>query len=105
MKRLLRVDPASNAIHIALFIIRVGAALLMLTHGWPKVQMLTSEEPVQFADPFGLGSTASLALSAFAEAFCSLLILIGLATRLAAILPATSLKIEDHRDKGQHVFV
>jgi putative oxidoreductase len=57
----------------------------MLTHSWPKVGMLTAGEPVQFADPFGLGPTASLVLSIFAEVVCALLIVIGLATRLAAI--------------------
>ena len=85
MKKLLRVDSASNAIHIALLIARVGTAVLMLTHGLPKLGMLLSGEPVQFADPFGLGPTVSLALTTFAEVICSLFILVGLATRLAVI--------------------
>lgn len=47
--------------------------------------MLFSGEPVRFADPFGLGPTFSLALATFAEVVCSVLVLIGLGTRLAAI--------------------
>ena len=85
MKKLLRVDPASNAVHLALLIVRVGTAAFMLTHGLPKLGELLSGQPVQFADPFGLGPTASLALTTFAEAICSLFVLIGLATRLAVI--------------------
>ena len=85
MKKLLRVEPASDAIHIALLIARVATAVFMLTHGLPKLGGLFSGEPVQFADPFGLGPTVSLALSAFAEAICSLFVLVGLGTRLAVI--------------------
>lgn len=36
-------------------------------------------------DPFGIGSTASLALLVFAEFFCSAFIILGLFTRLAAV--------------------
>jgi len=85
MKRLFRVEQASTAIHVALFIIRVGAAAFMLTHGLPKLGALVSDQPVQFADPFGLGPTISLALSVFAEAICALFVLVGLGTRLAVI--------------------
>lgn len=85
MKKLLSVDQASKATHIALLIARVATAVLMLTHGVPKIGMLFSGEPVQFADPFGFGSTFSLALSAFAEGLCSFFILMGFGTRLAVI--------------------
>lgn len=57
----------------------------MLTHGLPKLGMLLSGGPAPFADPFGLGPTASLALSAFAEGICAFFVLIGLGTRLAVI--------------------
>lgn len=85
MKKLLKVDQASNATHIALWIARVATAILMLTHSLPKIEMLFSGEPVQFADPFGLGSAFSLTLSAFAEVICSVFVLAGFATRLAVI--------------------
>ena len=44
-----------------------------------------SDEPLQFADPLGVGVPASLGLATFAEILCSLLIMVGLFTRLAAI--------------------
>ncbi|MBK7086696.1 MAG: DoxX family protein [Flavobacteriales bacterium] len=40
----------------------------------------------KFADPFGIGPTASLALIVFAEVFCAALVVLGLWTRAAPIL-------------------
>ena len=56
----------------------------MLTHGIPKLQSLIAGN-VQFADPFGLGPTTSMALTVFAEVLCSVLLILGLATRFATI--------------------
>lgn len=57
----------------------------MLTHGLPKLSKLMAGGEIQFADPFSLGPTASLLLTVFAEAICSFLLILGLATRLATI--------------------
>jgi putative oxidoreductase len=69
---------------LALLLLRVWfGGLLLLLHGWMKVSMW----PVlsqKFADPFGIGPAASLALSTFAEVVCSSLIVVGLFTRFAA---------------------
>lgn len=68
-----------------LLILRLGAAgLLLYGHGWTKL-MQFSEQAEKFADPIGVGPTASFALVVFAEVLCSLLVILGLATRLAAI--------------------
>ena len=56
----------------------------MLTHGIPKLQMLMSGH-VKFEDPFGIGKTLSLTLTVFAEFVCSVLLILGLAVRFAAI--------------------
>jgi putative oxidoreductase len=85
MKQLFNTSPSSSTVSLALLIARVGFAVLMLTHGYPKLLSLLSDEPVQFPSLFGLSGTASLALAVFAEFFCSILLLIGLATRLAVI--------------------
>ena len=74
-----------NNVNTALFILRVVIGIFMLTHGWGKMETLFSGEPIQFADPIGLGTTFSLALAVFAEVLCSILLIIGLGTRLAAI--------------------
>ena len=57
----------------------------MLTHGIPKLSRLTSGEEIKFADPFGLGPVISLLLVVFSEVVCSILIILGLGTRLASI--------------------
>jgi putative oxidoreductase len=44
-----------------------------------------STGPVKFADPIGLGPELSLYLTVFAETGCSVLLILGLFTRLATI--------------------
>lgn len=85
MKKVLSVTPATGAVDAALLIARIGIALLMLSHGLPKMFMLFSGEPVQFIPVFGMSAEVSLALTVFAEVACSILLLVGLGTRLAVI--------------------
>ncbi len=75
-----------SALHldIALLLLRVTIAVLMLTHGIPKLDMLNAD-PIEFMNFMGLGPEISLYLTIFAEVICSLLLLFGIATRLAAI--------------------
>lgn len=72
-------------VSVALLIVRIAVGSFMLTHGIGKFETLISDEPIKFADPIGVGTTASLALTVFAEVFCSVLLILGLATRFAAI--------------------
>ena len=65
--------------------LRISSSLTMLIfHGYPKLVNF-STYATSFPDPLGIGSAASLALVVFAEFFCSLLIILGTATRLACI--------------------
>jgi putative oxidoreductase len=57
---------------------------MMLVHGIPKL-MGFSEMADQFPDPLGMGSQLSLVAAIGAEVGCSLLLIFGLGTRLAAI--------------------
>jgi len=75
----------SNTVSIASLLLRLSAGLFMLTHGVGKLLMLVGDSPIQFADPIGLGVTASLALTVFAEFFCSVFLIFGVATRFSAI--------------------
>lgn len=68
-----------------LLIIRVAAGAFMLTHGIPKLQTLLAGGEISFSDPIGLGPTISLVLAVFAEFFCSVLLILGISTRLATI--------------------
>lgn len=86
MKDLLLKLVASDRKHLdgALFYLRLAVGCLMLVHGWAKL----SAFPVlsdTFPDPLGLGSTLSLLLILCAEVGCSLLLMLGLMTRLATL--------------------
>lgn len=71
--------------NIALLVLRSGAALMMLTHGIPKLMQFFSGEPIAFASVFGMSMGLSLALAVLAEVVCSVLILLGFGTRLATL--------------------
>ena len=75
----------SPKISLILLLLRLGVGGLMLVHGVGKFSMLFADAPIQFADPLGIGLTTSLALTVFAEVLCSILLMLGLATRLATI--------------------
>lgn len=74
-----------GSINLMLLLLRVVAGIFMLTHGTGKVSILFGNEPIAFADPIGIGETASLVLAAFAEFLCSIFLIFGFATRFAAI--------------------
>ncbi|PKP11297.1 MAG: DoxX family protein [Bacteroidetes bacterium HGW-Bacteroidetes-4] len=75
----------SESVSWALLLLRLTVGGLMLTHGYGKLLMLFSEGPIQFPDPIGIGTSLSLILTVFAEVFCSLFLIFGLASRAAAI--------------------
>ena len=85
MKKLVNIYENKKSMDMALLVVRITVAGLMLTHGLPKLEMLLSGDPVQFPAVFGLSAASSLALAIFAEVVCSVLILVGLGTRLAVI--------------------
>lgn len=85
MKRLLEVNRNSNAIDIAILVARVGIGALMLSHGLPKMMMLFSGEPVKFPSVLGMTPDVSLLLAVLSEVACSVLLIAGLATRIATI--------------------
>ena len=84
MKKLISVSYTSSAFNLALLILRVGASVLMINHGYDKLVHF-QQYAANFMSFLGLGGTFSLALVVFAEFFCSIFIILGLFTRLAAI--------------------
>jgi putative oxidoreductase len=84
MKKLFDTTIHASAVHVCLLLLRVGSAALMLTHGIPKLNKVLNGN-FQFGDPLGIGSTPSLIMATFAEFGCSLLLILGFATRLATI--------------------
>ena len=85
VKKCLYAGNYPNNISLALLFLRVIAGIFMLTHGYPKFLKLLDGGPVQFADPIGIGETASLILAVFGEFLCSILLIFGAATRFSAL--------------------
>jgi len=70
---------------LGLLILRVGVGVPMIYgHGWGKAMSILQGD-FSFADPIGLGPAASLILAGFAEAICSVLLILGVSVRWAAI--------------------
>jgi putative oxidoreductase len=84
MSKLFSSRVNNGALNFSLLILRVTAGALMFLHGWEKLNKFSTLKG-SFFDPFHIGSTVSLSLTIFAEAFCAALIVLGLLTRLAAI--------------------
>ena len=75
----------STPTSIGLLVMRLAAGgMLLYGHGWGKLAHF-SERAAHFPDPLHIGSSRSLMLSVFAEAICSTLVILGFATRFAAI--------------------
>lgn len=71
---------------IAILALRVFAGLAMVYgHGFKKLAKLTGDDPIQFADPLGVGMELTLYVAILAEFVCASLIVIGLFTRWATI--------------------
>ena len=83
---------STNANDIASLLLRLSLGLLMLSHGIPKMMKLLNGN-MEFGDPLGIGSPASLFLAVFAEVICSILIIIGFSTRLALIPLITTMVV------------
>ena len=74
----------SVALDLALFILRVGSAGMMMTHGWNKL-MNFQDKSVSWPDPLHVGHSVSLGMTVFAELFCAGFLLLGLFSRLALV--------------------
>lgn len=72
---------------IGLLVLRLGMGGYLAAHGYGKLQMLLGGQASKFADPVGVGPSLTLLLAVFAEFLCSLLVVAGLFTRIAAIPP------------------
>jgi putative oxidoreductase len=85
MSKLLSTNYTAVSFNIAMFILRVGGGVILFgAHGYDKL-IKFQQYSGKFMNFLGLGSTTSFVLVVFAEFFCSLLIILGLFTRLAVI--------------------
>ena len=73
----------NNFNDLGLLLLRIGFGGFMLTHGIPKISMLSN--PSDFGDPIGVGPTVSLILCLIGEVLAPILLIVGYKTKLAAI--------------------
>ena len=69
---------------VGLLVLRLSFGCFMLVHGWEKFSTFSQKAEV-FPDPLGMGSQLSLILAIGAELGCSILLILGLATRLVSV--------------------
>jgi putative oxidoreductase len=75
----------STPTSIGLLVIRLAAGgMLLYGHGWAKLAHYSERAP-HFPDPLHIGHPRSLMLNIFAEVICAGLVILGFATRFAAI--------------------
>lgn len=89
LARLFSVGQDSRSVDVALLLLRIMVmSSLIYHHGSDKIpdwNMLTHKPELNV---IGIGAVASVAFATFADLFCALLALIGLATRIAAFFCA-----------------
>lgn len=84
MKKLTSTNYTAGAFNFALLLLRIGAGILLMTHGYEKLAHF-KETAGHMPSLFGIGQTPTLVLVVFAEFFCALFVVLGLFTRLASI--------------------
>jgi putative oxidoreductase len=84
LKKLLSPTLQTPQTDYGLLILRIGISFFMARHGYDKLQNLLAGS-TDFPDPLHIGGQLSLALTVFAEFFCSILLALGLFTRFALI--------------------
>ena|SRR5450755_3648726 len=93
MRKILSTAYSDGAFNFALLVQRVVSGLLLLIgHGLPKISNF-SELSGSFYDPLRIGHRNSLILVILAELFCSMLLVLGLFTRIVAFIIVFNLSV------------
>ncbi|WP_337040279.1 DoxX family protein [Emticicia sp. 17c] len=85
LKKFLKPTNLSNQVSLAVFILRLGFALLLIPHGYNKLQSFLAGDH-DFPDPLHVSPVVSQVLTITAELVCSIFLVIGLFTRIAALI-------------------
>lgn len=84
MRKLFSTRYNAGAFNTALLVLRLGFGILLAHHGYLKFSNFHQTEGYMM-DFMGIGKSATTGLVIFAELFCSILVILGLFTRLACI--------------------
>lgn len=93
MQKFLRLEFIASSPDAGLLLLRLwlGGSMLWL-HGWDKLAALFSGK-LSFLDPLGIGEIPSFLFTVLAEAGCSVLLVLGLWTRWAALILAFTMGV------------
>jgi putative oxidoreductase len=93
MNRFLQLAFLPSSYDFALLVLRVWLGLdLFFKHGVEKITRF-SQMSAHFPDPVHIGPRVSLAYALLSDGICSLLVVLGLATRLAALIIVINLTV------------
>jgi putative oxidoreductase len=93
MLQLLRLPFLNGLQDVGLLLLRVSLGFsMLLLHGWSKFQNFDSKA-AGFPQVFGMPSSLCLSLAVFAEVVCSVLLILGLFTRFAALNLAATMAV------------
>jgi putative oxidoreductase len=84
MRKLFSSGYSNGAVSFSMLVLRVVSGGLVFLHGLPKLINFAAKMKT-FPDPLGVGHKISLGMVVFAEVFCSVLLILGLLSRLASI--------------------
>ncbi len=91
--KLLRLDFLPKSVDLGLLALRVWVGLsMLLLHGWDKLSNF-GEKSEKFFDFLGLGPKISLSMAIMGEFGGSILLILGLFTRLGALLGAVTMSV------------
>jgi putative oxidoreductase len=93
MNRVFLLDALPRSVDLGLLVLRVvmGGSLIAL-HGWSKLANFGTRSAT-FSDPLGVGSPVSLALAVVGEVVAPSFIVLGLGTRVAALISTLSMSV------------
>lgn len=90
MNKFFSATPSPTSIQVGLFLIRLIMGLLMAFFGYEKLihfnEMAASEFWVKNVSFMGMSGKVPLALTVFAEFFCSIFLILGLFTRFSLLV-------------------
>tara|TARA_B110000008_G_scaffold235140_1_gene239828 strand:+ start:362 stop:736 length:375 start_codon:yes stop_codon:yes gene_type:complete len=76
--------------NITLLFTRISFSFMMITHGYPKLIKLFSENP-SFSNPIGIGEIPTLTLAVFTEFIAPIFIIIGYKTKFFSVFPIVTM--------------
>lgn len=103
MSKLISTNYSTGAFNFGTLVLRLAAGGLLIPHGFDKLAHFTQYK-AKFINFMGIGATASLSLTIFAELFCALFVVLGLATRLAAIPPFIAMFVALWKGHNMDIF-